>query len=145
MPDILHRIVIEAPAERVYEALTESGGLAKWWTKNVKAEAKAGAIAEFSFNEGATVLKMEIEKLEPGSRVEWKCVGGAPEWLDTSLTFELEPAKENATYLKFSQRGYKDESDTLRHCNTKWAYFLISLKAYLEQGEGSPHPLDARI
>jgi uncharacterized protein YndB with AHSA1/START domain len=37
MPDILHRVGIKAPPDKVYKALTDEKGLAGWRTKNTKA------------------------------------------------------------------------------------------------------------
>ena len=33
----------------------------------------------------------------------------------------------------------------MSHCSTKWATFLMSLKALVETGTGAPHPRDVRI
>lgn len=33
----------------------------------------------------------------------------------------------------------------MHHCSTKWAIFLMSLKAYLETGAGQPSPHDVKI
>jgi hypothetical protein len=33
----------------------------------------------------------------------------------------------------------------MHHCSTKWATFLLSLKDYVEQGEGRPEPRDTKI
>jgi uncharacterized protein YndB with AHSA1/START domain len=44
MPDIWHRVGIKAALDKVYKTLTESEGLAGWWTKNTKASPAVGAI-----------------------------------------------------------------------------------------------------
>jgi hypothetical protein len=33
----------------------------------------------------------------------------------------------------------------MSHCSTKWATFLMSLKAFVETGTGAPHPHDVQI
>jgi hypothetical protein len=33
----------------------------------------------------------------------------------------------------------------MHHCSTKWAYFLLALKAQLEGGRGTPYPDDMKI
>ena len=33
----------------------------------------------------------------------------------------------------------------MHHCSTKWAVFLLSLKALLEAGKGSPNPNDFKL
>ena len=60
MADILHRIKIKAPPERVYEALTTEQGLADWWTKDVKI--RIDSIAEFGFNNHSLVTRMLTQR-----------------------------------------------------------------------------------
>jgi hypothetical protein len=33
----------------------------------------------------------------------------------------------------------------MHHCSTKWAYFLLGLKAGLEGGAATPYPDDMKI
>ena len=33
----------------------------------------------------------------------------------------------------------------MHHCSTKWAIFLMSLKALVETGKGAPNPDDVKI
>ena len=33
----------------------------------------------------------------------------------------------------------------MHHCSTKWAIFLMSLKALVETGKGQPNPADVKI
>ena len=71
-------------------------------------------------------------------------VDGPAEWIGTTIEFELRT--EGAfTLVHFSHRGWKEPSDGLRHCSTKWAVFLLSLKSLLETGTGAPEPNDTKI
>jgi len=64
MPNILHRVRIKAPPDKVYKALTEERGLAGWWTKNTKASPTVGAINQFRFNEhGFNDMKVAQPKI----------------------------------------------------------------------------------
>lgn len=140
MADILHKLEIRAPRERVYEALSTQDGLASWWTKTTKAQAKVGTLAEFTFN-GKFTQKMHVDELRPNERVAWTCVSGAEEWNGTKITFDL--SEENGeTVVRFGHRGWREATDFLAHCSYRWAYFLRSLKKLLQEGEGTPHPND---
>ena len=86
MPDILHRVGIKAPSEKVYAALSEEKGLAGWWTKNVKASPTVGAVNQFRFGDRG-FNDMQVAELIPGKRVKWQCVDGANEWIGTELNF----------------------------------------------------------
>jgi uncharacterized protein YndB with AHSA1/START domain len=142
MADILHKLEIKAPRDRVYQALSTQDGLAHWWTHDTKAEPKVGSIAEFTFQK-KFVQKMRIDDLQPGKRVAWTAVEGTDEWQGTKITFDL--SEENGeTVVRFGHRGWREASDFLAHCSYRWAYFLRSLKLYLQEGTGTPHPDDKR-
>ena len=50
MPDIRHRVVISAPLESVYQAVSTSEGISGWWTRDgVQGESVEGSQLEFYF------------------------------------------------------------------------------------------------
>ena len=137
MPDALLEAPIAAAPERVYEAITEQRGLASWWTPDVSAEPRVGSVAELRFRGGQYVARMEIAALEPGRRVEWAAKGGAPEWDGTRITWDLLPAG-SGTVVRFAHRGYPSAEGSFGQVTFNWAWYLISLKGYLETGHGRP-------
>ena len=144
MSDILHRIIIEAPPEKVYKALTEQAQLSAWWTK-AETEVKTGAIASFFFGpNGEHKIEMKITDLAPNKRVGWKCVSGP--WVDTeAFQFNIQ-ADDRGSALQFSHSGWAESNEFFMHCNSKWGFFLtVSLKNLLEKGTGQPHPNDPNI
>jgi uncharacterized protein YndB with AHSA1/START domain len=140
--DILHRVGIKAAPAAVYEALTTRQGLSAWWTKNTGGETAVGGVIEFRFPVGG--FDMKVVELEPGRRVLWEVVGGPEEWLGTTLSWELR-AEGDYTMVLFKHRGWKEPSEFMHHCSTKWATFLMSLKSLLETGKGAPSPHDVKI
>jgi uncharacterized protein YndB with AHSA1/START domain len=128
MPDIIHRIGIKAEPGKVFAALTTEKGLAGWWTKNTKADAKVGATLQFRFSEGGPDMK--VVELKPNRNVKWKCVSGPEEWVGTDLTFDLKE-EDGETVLLFGHRNWKEAGEFMAHCSCKWAYFLLSLKSLL--------------
>jgi uncharacterized protein YndB with AHSA1/START domain len=143
MFDILHRVGISAPPEKVYWALTEQGGLAGWWTKNVVATPKVGVVNKFRFGDHG-FNDMKVVELIPGQRVKWMCVDGAIEWIGTELTFDLRH-EAGVTIVLFAHRGWKQQVEFMNFCSTKWATFLIGLKSLCETGKGTPYPDDVNI
>ena len=142
MTDILHRIQINSSPDKIYQAILTASGLSKWWTKEVRTTSQVGSIAEFGF--GTSVTKMSIDKLMTDQRIEWTCVDGPDEWINTHLFFDL-TAEGSNTILRFGQKDWRSASDFYCHCNTKWSYFLHSLKSYIETGQGTPFPDDVKI
>ena len=143
MPDILHRVGIAAPADQLFAALTEEAGLSGWWTRNVKAAPRVGAIDEFRFGD-AGFNEMKVVELIPGKRVRWECVNGAPEWIGTEITFDLR-SRDGVTTVLFAQSNWKEPVEFMHYCSTKWATYLLSLKSLCETGKGTPYPEDVDI
>jgi uncharacterized protein YndB with AHSA1/START domain len=144
MADIRHRVGIAAPPEEVYEKLATVEGLRSWWTRDISGEAGVGDTLEFSFGGPGRIAGMQIVDRQPGRRVGWRCVKGPDEWLDTTITFDLE-AVGDETVLLFTNAGWRESVEFIHHCTTKWAYYLLGLKASLEGGKATPYPTDMHI
>ena len=142
MEAIRHRVGIQAPASEVLPTLTTLDGLATWWTPDVEGDPGAGGELRFFF--GGPDPRVVMAVVETGGpRVVWRCTGGPDEWVDGIVTFEVEAADEE-TVLKFTQT-WREPVDFMSHCSTKWAYFLLGLKASLEGGKATPFPGDLKI
>lgn len=143
MPDILHLVGIEAPASKVFLALSTTRGLAEWWTEKVSGDESIGGVLRFQFDDHGR-NDMKVMELMPAQRVVWECVAGAPEWIGTHVSFDLKET-EGETKLVFAQRGWREQGEFMHYCSTKWAMYLVGLKTFLETGRGLPYPRDARI
>lgn len=148
MADIVHRIGINAPASRVYDAVATAQGVAGWWTRNTTGSAQAGGTVNVRFlrDGGEEIGQMDfaMTRLAPGREVHWRMLAGPPEWVGTDVTFAL--AQEgDMTILVFGHRGWKEQAEFMAHCSMKWAVFLLSLKALVETGQGRPAPGDLKI
>lgn len=148
MADIIHRVGIAAPPERVYAALTELPGLAGWWTEETRGDAGLGGSIEFAFRspKGDLVgrMVMQVEALQPSERVRWRCLEGPEDWIGTTIEFDVAPGN-GLTIVLFSHRGWTQATASMAHCSTKWAVFLLSLRSLVETGTGRPSPRDLKI
>jgi uncharacterized protein YndB with AHSA1/START domain len=148
MVDIIHRIGIKTPVERVYKAVTTLAGLAGWWTEEVTGDAAVGGRIAFSFltTSGALLgrMVMEVQKLDENKEVRWRCVEGPEEWLGTDITFQLSE-QDGQTIVLFGHRNWREAVEATYHCSMKWATFLLSLREYVETGTGKPSPHDVKI
>ena len=143
MPDILHKVGMKsASAHDVYHALTTIEGLAAWWTTATEGDSKAGGLLHFRFGSGG--FEMKVLELQPGRRVLWQVLDGPGEWVGTTIRFDLEQ-RDDWTIVLFSHAGWKEPVAFMHHCSTKWAVFLLSLKALLETGEGTPWPNELKL
>ena len=138
--DLIHRINIAAPAEKIYDALTTEEGVRGWWTTDVKMDSRVGGKAIFAFMGHSVEFQMRIEQLTPPSLVRWQCVGGSsPDWVGTTQEFRLEPADDGEVLLKFCHGGWKSGGDHCYYCNTTWGHLLVTLKNYAERGVKQPY------
>nr|MDT0664619.1 SRPBCC domain-containing protein [Micromonospora sp. DSM 115978] len=129
--------------DKVYDALTTIEGLSGWWTVDTSGSSgEVGGVIEFRFGPGG--FDMQVVELEPAKRVVWQVVDGPAEWVGTTVTWELNQAGDYTVVL-FSHAGWREPVEFMHHCSTKWAVYLLSLKALLETGTGNPDPRDVKI
>ncbi len=143
MPDILHRVGVKSSIQDVYKALTTIDGLAGWWTVTTSGDSKVGGRIHFQFGDRGA-FDMKVIELVPNTRVLWDVVDGPTEWVGTKVSFDLKQDDEQATVM-FKHTGWVEPVEFMHHCSTKWATFLMSMKALVETGKGAPMPDDVRI
>ena len=137
--ELIHRIGIAAPAEKIYRAITTEEGIKGWWTTDVKMDAHVGGKAVFGFENHSIVFQMRIEQLTSPSLVLWKCVdNSSPDWIGTTQEFRLE-AETDQVLLKFCHGGWERGGDHCYFCNTTWGHLLVNLKLYAERDVKNPY------
>jgi uncharacterized protein YndB with AHSA1/START domain len=160
MPNIRHEVLIGAPAEKIYSAITSQEGLSAWWTPDTKANSERNSVARFAFGP-AYFKEMKIAELRPSGQVKWICTAGADEWIGTTISFELQPGDKETlltshpeakdqiqqqrngnkgTLLIFHHDDWKEYTPMFAECNYTWGQFLRSLKLLCETGQGRPWP-----
>ena len=143
MVDILHRIGVESSTPvAVYEALTTIDGLSGWWTSDTTGDTDIDGVIRFRFGPGD--INMKVRELVPAKHVLWEVVDEPEEWVGTTVSFDLRQDGDFVIVL-FEHRGWTEPTEFMHHCSTKWASYLLSLKALLETGTGAPAPHDAQI
>ncbi len=136
MADIEHINYIKAPVSEVYTALATEKGLSEVWTQKLNVKPEVGYINEFDFDDGYAT-KMKVEHLEEHSKIVWKCVESDPEWVGTSVIFDL-TEKDGVTAVVLKHTDWRKVTEFYRWCNYNWGMFLLSLKEYCEDGKGLP-------
>ena len=145
--DILHKVGIKSSSlDAVYHALTTREGLSGWWTTDTRGDGELGSVLHFTFKlkEGTGNIDMKVLELHPLERVVWEVVAGPEEWIGTKVSWDLRQEGEWIIVL-FKHQGWKEAVEFMHHCSTKWAVFLLSLKALLDTGKGSPNPDDFKL
>ena len=139
MADIVNEFTIEAAPQRVWNALTRSEEIARWWTDDLSATPEVGTQAEFRFRQGTFVIQFEVTELDSDKKVRWITRQGPStgHWAGTSVTWHLEPV-HNGTRVVFNHEGFAQADERYEITRAWWEHFLVSLKSYLETGKGTP-------
>lgn len=143
MPEINHRVGIAAPRHRVYEMFATTKGLAEFWAP-VEGNSKMGGTLNVFFGGPDPVVCFDVIDETPDQRVQWRCVEGPPQWVDTTVTFDLKD-DDGETVVLFAHAGFRETDELVAQSSTKWATFLIGLRSGLEGGKFTAFPDDARI
>ena len=142
MANICLTIGTKAPADKMMAALNTIDGLNNWWTSDTSGDTVIGGIIIFRFGENGG-MDMRVQESNP-QKVTWECMTGPDEWVGTKLHFLVEE-NEGHAQLMFKHEGWAAETSFHHHCSMKWAVFLLSLKQYLDTGEGRAFPNDIQI
>jgi uncharacterized protein YndB with AHSA1/START domain len=135
-PEFVYIIYIEAPAAKVWEALTNGEHTKLFWSQYVQSDWKLGARVEFlrpdksKLSHDGVVLEIDPPRrlvmtfdlspeglAEPPSRVTYELAEGAGE-----------------TKLTVIHEDFPPESKVLPDISKGWPMILSSLKTYLERG-----------
>jgi uncharacterized protein YndB with AHSA1/START domain len=141
MPDILHRISIDAPRERVHDLIATTDGIARWWTgRPLGGETAVGSRFSVYFGDASEpAAVMEVVSDTP-DKIGWRVVQGPDAWIDTQVTFALRPAADGVTTLLFTHADWREPSEFMSGCSTNWGAYLTSLKHGAEGREFAAYP-----
>lgn len=137
-----------ASPETVFEALTTIAGLAGWWAPVSGAGTEGGEL-HFLFSGAARIeglilaedlLLLRVDEARRPSSVRWTVLecGFLPDWVGTSLSFELVPHGDGGCEARFRHHGLTPRLECYTSCAPGWDYHLASLHDYVELGQGRP-------
>jgi uncharacterized protein YndB with AHSA1/START domain len=133
MPDILHRITIDAPVQQVRELIATTDGIAQWWTGR-PLDGSAAVDAQFGLYFGDADRPAAVMKVitSTSDEIAWIVIDGPDAWIDTVITFTLGQRGEDGTTLLFTHAGWHEASEFMSGCSTNWGAYLTSLKGGVE-------------
>lgn len=136
--DYARCVPFDAPRERVFDAIATLEGLRGWWTTDVSGSASPGGELRLSFGV-ADEFVMHVDTATRPSSVLWSCIARRQgEWPGTQVMFDLIERSPETCELWFRHAGLTPKLVCYGDCKQGWDYFLDSLRAYVEQGKGSP-------
>lgn len=142
MSEIMHLIKIRAAQDAVYQAISTGEGIRNWWTRDAGLDPSLGGAGEFGFYGHRMVIKVKVAELVPPKRAAWDVVSSTGGGFDgTTVSFDL-TSEDGITSLLFAHRGFRAGASNIASATTRWGFYLLSLKRYLESGKGTPNPDD---
>jgi uncharacterized protein YndB with AHSA1/START domain len=135
-PEFVYAIYIEAPAKKVWDALTQGEHTRLYWSRFVQSDWKVGSRVEFLRADKSKLSHYgEVLEIDPPRRLVMT-FDVTPEGMKeppSRVTYELEEL-HGATRLTVIHDGFPLDSEVLKNISKGWPSILSSLKTYLERG-----------
>lgn len=146
MYEIRHRVGIKAARKDIYDALYQPGKLAGWWAAKAEGgdSSEPGSRIRLEFP-GFPDHVWEIADSAAHERLHLKLIEGPGPWHGSELIFELTDTSEQVFVTLTHVTTPDTPEDAFQYFCTKWPTFLVSLKDFLETGQGMPYPDDIKI
>lgn len=128
--DFVYSIFIDAPVERIWEALTQGDFSREFWSgRRVTSSWQVGAPVEILTEDGTAEVTGKVLEASPHSRLSytWNSVGLGAE---STVVFELKPFAGSVQL--FIQHGPLPNDSMARN---GWVAILSSLKSWAETGK----------
>ncbi|WP_370402061.1 hypothetical protein [Sulfitobacter sp. JB4-11] len=141
-------IQVSASPAASFAAITS--GVEHWWTKPDRTIRAVGDRAKFRFPPRQSYWTFEAVELKPNAFVKLKCIDALhmlegfsdtvqTEWLGTSTHWRIS-AERSGSRIEFTHDGLHPGLQCFDICQAGWDMFFVgSLKAYLDTGQGNPH------
>ncbi|MFV2113873.1 ArsR/SmtB family transcription factor [Micromonospora sp. LOL_025] len=138
-PRHVHRIVIAAPAERVWRALTDPQESAVWYYgTGVTSTWATGAPYTYRFPDGRIAIEGIIEQVDPPRRLvmtfaaRWSgAVAADP---PSRVTWDI-ATEGGLSTVTVTHEEVAVDSATAAHVVTGWPFLLSNVKTFVETGE----------
>ena len=143
--EVTKNIVIDAPPEVVFKAITDQNELTNWFPDQAILETKVGGKMKFSFyknsKRGNQECGRDTDKFAEGTVTElilnkkisytWEN-SAEPDFRRTVVTWELQKIDNEKTNLKLLHTGFK-AGEKVKQYDGGWSHFLNELKKYCEK------------
>ncbi len=135
MADVLFRLDVDAPPERVIAALRTGEGIRSFWTARADVPESVGGTLRLEFDAAPAPFDLRLERADRGA-VVWRTETFPPHWVGTQVEWQVESRDGGAT-ISFRHAGFADEADAGRAAYT-WGQIMTRLQQYAETGQASP-------
>lgn len=133
MADILHQVLIKAPAKKIYQLIATREGIQQWLRESegwkISGDTSLGGLITFYLETHHHIMK--VIQMEKDKQVRWECTEGHPEWLGTTVDFFIDDNVSKCT-LEFAHNGWADSTEFFQECQQAWAGYVEDIKRVAE-------------
>ena len=129
---ISHDVLIEAPATKIFEAITLPEHINNWWTKKCEGKAIKGSKYRFYFTPEYD-WQADVQEVTSNESITYKMTNADEDWNPTSFKFKILQNDKGCT-IQFEHLNWQSENHHFRRTSYCWAMLLNGLKIYLEKG-----------
>jgi len=123
----------EAPVEKVFQALTDSKILVKWFLSKAKVVPKKGESYSFDWIGGYHMVgKVKEFEMNRSVSFSWSDKLKSGKLARTTVSFKV-AKKGQGTSLKLYHTGFVDP-EHYAECSSRWGYYLTNMKSVLDHG-----------
>jgi uncharacterized protein YndB with AHSA1/START domain/DNA-binding transcriptional ArsR family regulator len=139
-PKLVYQIIIKAPQQRVWEAITTPEFTARYYYgSTLKTDLTVGSPFTYYMANGAPVVEGEVVLSDPPNRLVHTYHSLWPpmnEDAPTKVTWELEAMPGDVTKVTVIHEDFQGETATYQGLQSGgWAWILSNMKTLLETGE----------
>jgi hypothetical protein len=139
MATILLRMPVEAEPKTIYEGVATSEGVNGWWSDRTEGLDGLGTTMKVAIPDAPITFDFEVTEEVPGERVAWRCLSGPPEWVGTTVSFDVQTDADGNNSVLFAQDGWATTEESFPFIAFSWAQILPRLKKLAESGERDPY------
>jgi uncharacterized protein YndB with AHSA1/START domain len=139
--DYCTTVQVNAAADVVFNAITDTETLAAWWSP-VTGSGLAGGELRFPMVAGQPPLVIRVDEATRPVTVRWTVVECTfmADWVGTQPTFRITSSGDDTCELTFEHLGLNDKLDCKDMCSRSWDHFVCtSLRELAEGGTGAPN------
>jgi uncharacterized protein YndB with AHSA1/START domain len=136
--DVVHEISINAPPERVFDAISTTDGIRGWWADDAVYDGKLAGKAQVKFGRPPAALTMETTVFCKDEEILWRCLNGPPDWIGTNVSWLLESDADGGTRVRLQHSNPRAGAAGPPDQDAIWRELLAGLKQYVEGGAPGP-------
>lgn len=142
-PRIVNQIIVNAPQQRVWEAITTPEFTARYYYGcTLQTDLTPGSPFIYRMQDGSPIVEGEVILSDPPHRLAHTYHSLWPpmnEDAPTKVTWELEPLSGGVTRVTVVHEDFEGETATYQGLQSGgWAWILSNMKTLLETGEPMP-------